>query len=202
MTAALMAQHPIEHPAEHLTQDLATAVEGALWAYDPIRQTGSIIGVMTEGEVITLSGHVRSTMMKALAGRLARTVPGVGAVKNELLADPEIECRAAVALAMDPAVGLTTDRMNVASLLGNVYLSGYAAAPDLAQAEAAVARAEQVVREVAGVEAVFNELLPVVAAADGQAVEVEEVVAASGGISDAMQARLAVWRERAAARGS
>lgn len=205
MTTALTTEHEIEHPTEHLVQNLATAVEGVLWSYDPIRQTGSTLQVSTEGGVVTLAGHVRSDMMKALAGRLAWTVPGVQDVRNQIVADPEIESRAAIALAMDPEVGLTTDRINVSSLLGTVYLSGPAAAPDLAQAEAAVAKARALVLAIPGVHGVINELRPVVAASDGLAVAEEGSATAAegtGGMSDAMQARLAVWRERATARGS
>ncbi|MBK7780209.1 MAG: BON domain-containing protein [Ardenticatenia bacterium] len=78
---------PIEHPSEHLRQNLSTAVEGALWRYDPIRQTRTSIAVSEQDGVITLDGNIRGEMMKSVAGRIATGVTGVRRVINHLIAD-------------------------------------------------------------------------------------------------------------------
>jgi osmotically-inducible protein OsmY len=202
---AALPEHPIDHPSEHLVQNLATAVEGTLWRYDPIRQTNSILAVSALDGVVTLSGHVRSEVMRSVAGHLARTVPGVREVLNRIVTDTALEGHVAVALATDPEVGLLTDQVAVKSLLGEVYLGGVSLAPELATAEAARAKAEAVARTVPGVREVVNEIRAVEgSAAHALAAEDDEgaAVPAGGGAADqARQERLRVWRERAAARG-
>lgn len=193
----------IEHPSQRLIQNLATAVEGAIWAYDPIRQTNTILRVSTDDGVVTLAGNMRSSIMTNMAGRLAAGVPGVRRVVNALVSDTDIESRAAVAVAMDPDAGVLTDRISLFSILGTVEMDGVIAAPTLAAAEALRQRVEAIVRAVPGVHGVINQIQAVEGAADVAAGGDEEA-APAGGPSEAqlaMQERMAVWRERAKAAG-
>jgi len=204
MTAAT-PEHRVDHPSEHLVQDRAAAVEEVLWRYDPIRQTESLIGVTVAGDVATLRGNVRSDTMKGVASRLALSVPGIGRVVNGLVSDTQLEVQVAMALAMATDVSLFTDQIQTKSLLGTVYLGGVAAAPQLAAAEAARARAEQVVRALPGVHEVHNQIraLEGTAAmtADAAAGPADGAPAAAPAGQQAIAERLQVWRERAAARG-
>ncbi|MCE7937742.1 hypothetical protein DCC79_05000 [bacterium] len=193
----------IEHPSQRLIQNLATAVEGAIWAYDPIRQTNTILRVSADDGVVTLAGNMRSSIMTNMAGRLAAGVPGVRRVVNALVSDTDIESRAAVAVAMDPDAGVLTDRISLFSILGTVEMDGVIAAPTLAAAEALRQRVEAIVRAVPGVHGVINQIQAVEGAADVAAGGDEEA-APAGGPSEAqlaMQERMAVWRERAKAAG-
>ncbi len=193
----------IEHPSQRLVQNLATAVEGAIWAYDPIRQTNTILRVSTDDGVVTLAGNMRSSIMTNMAGRLAAGVPGVRRVVNALVSDTDIESRAAVAVAMDPDAGVLTDRISLFSILGTVEMDGVIAAPTLAAAEALRQRVEAIVGAVPGVHGVINQIQAVEGAADVAAGGDEEA-APAGGPSEAqlaMQERMAVWRERAKAAG-
>ena len=202
-TAAV--QNPVEHPSEHLVQNLATAVEGALWAYGPIRQTGTLLQVAADKGVVTLTGNIRSDLTKSIATRLARSVTGVTQVVNNMAADTEIEHRVAVDLAMDPDSQLLTDRINVNCVIGNVYLSGLSTAATLAQAEAGKARAGTLARQVPGVLDVVNEIRAMEGSADAMGAGGAEDAAASdgagGGNEAVIQERLRIWRERAAAKG-
>jgi osmotically-inducible protein OsmY len=201
--SVVLPAHVMDHPSEHLVQDLATAVEGRLWRYDPLRQTGSLVAVRTADGGVTLEGNVRSDTIKAVATRLARTVPGVRAVDNRLVSDSEVEIGVAVVLAMDPEVELYTDRVTVKSLLGEVYLGGQAVAPELATAERARDLAAERAAAVPGVRQVINEIRAVEGTEAGVVAAAADEPAATGGLSAAQQAiqeRLAVWRERAAAR--
>jgi len=194
----------IEHPSEHLKQDLSTAVEGVIWGFDPIRQTNALLDITTEGGVVTLSGNVRTATMKDIAGRLAYTVPGVRGVVNHFVTDTDIENRAALALALAPDLEVYTDRVSVKSFLGTVSLTGAVAAPAKADAEAKRARIEVLVAALPGVNAVINQVQAVEGAGDTVALAEEDAAAgapAPAGDQAAIQERLAIWRERARAAG-
>lgn len=193
----------IEHPSQRLVQSLATAVEGAIWAYDPIRQTNTTLRVSADDGVVTLAGNMRSSIMTTMAGRLAAGVPGVRRVVNGLVSDTDIESRAAVAVAMDAEAGILTDRISLFSILGTVEMDGVIAAPTLAAAEALRQRVEAIVRGVRGVHAVINQIQAVEGTADVAAGGDEESAPAAGPSETqlAMQERMAIWRERAKAAG-
>jgi len=196
-----IAERMIEHPSEHLVQNLATTVEGAIWAFDPIRQSNAILRVTADGGVVTLSGNMRSDIMKGVAARLARTVPGVRDVRNGLVTDTAIESQAALAMALEPGLEVLTDRMSVMSLLGVVDLGGAIVAPSRADAEAKRERVVALVGALPGVRAVLNNLQAVEGTGESAgAVEEDGAAAAPAGQAE-IQARLEVWRERAKAAG-
>ena len=140
MTLASPHLEPIEHPSEHLRQNLATTVEGALWRFDPIRQTRTSIAVSESEGVVTLDGNIRGEMMKAIAARIANGVPGVRRVVNRLIADSEVERDISMRLAMDPDVNITTDKVSVRSMLGQVALGGRVFGETQAEADGVKAR--------------------------------------------------------------
>lgn len=193
---------PIEHPTERLHRGLATRVEGALWAYDPIRQSHSRIQVSeTEPGRIVLSGVVPTMTIWELAGRIALGVKGVTSVDNLLTSDTQIESSVAVAICTDPEIGLESDELRVSSFLGTVYIGGTLTAGDIESARRAIEKAEQVARGVPGVVEVINQLVPAVAPTPEAAAPGGTGDSAPGSDEEARAERLAVWRERAAQRG-
>lgn len=156
MTVATKQPDYLEHPSEQYLQDLASAVEGALWRFDPIRQTNSRIAVTVEEGTAYLDGNIRGAMMKAVATRLAASVPGIRSVVNRLISDAEIERAVAMALAFDPELAITTDKVSIASRDGRVELGGRVFALAQADADASRERMEMLARGLAGVKDVYN----------------------------------------------
>jgi osmotically-inducible protein OsmY len=178
MTIASPHLEPIEHPTEHLRQNLATTVEGALWRFDPIRQTRTSIAVSESEGVITLEGNIRGEMMKAIAARIANGVPGVRRVVNRLIADSEVERDISMRLAMDPDVNITTDKVSVRSMLGQVALGGRVFGETQAAADGLKAQVEAVAAQAAGVQSISSQV---------EAIEGDEsafVVAADAVVAD------------------
>lgn len=156
MTLASPQLELIEHPSEHLRQNLATTVEGALWRFDPIRQTHTFISVREQDGVVTLEGSIRGEMMKSIAERIALGVPGVRRVVNHLVADSELERDVAMRLAMDPDTLITTDKVSVSAIMGQVALGGRVFGATQAEADALKARVEAVAGQANGVRSVSS----------------------------------------------
>jgi len=151
--------HLIDHPTEHIRQGLETAVEGALWRFAPIRQSLTLLDIRTDGSGgIRLGGNIRSDAMKAIAGQIARGVPGVVAVDDQLFSDSALESTIALAVANDPQIGLYTDTLTISSILGMVYLGGIVAREDLAESEGLRDRAAALARATPGVVEVVNNI--------------------------------------------
>lgn len=148
----------MDHPSEHLVQDLASSVEGALWRFGQLRQSNSLIDVSASGGTVRLTGNVRSDSMRSMADRIASTFPGVSRVENELVSDSRIESDISLAIALDEATAAFTDKVRVKSLNGTVYLVGAIARDALADAEAAVARAVELAEATPGVREVLSSL--------------------------------------------
>jgi osmotically-inducible protein OsmY len=204
MTAAVSVKHTLDHPSEHLVRGLDTVVEGALWNYGPLRAARSLVSVTADADgSVTLSGNVVSRMMKSMAGRIASTVPGVTAVHDQLVTDSAIEEQAA-GLLYSQDYRIFTDRLDLESRLGIVYLGGVMGAPDPAVAQAALDTALEQFRGLAGVREVISRV-DIVSGGDEFAAMTQPETAvgeAEGGPERAMmEERLRVWRERAAARG-
>jgi osmotically-inducible protein OsmY len=203
MTTAEPRARYLDHPSTHLTQDdLATAVEAALWSHDPIRLSMSRLAVTEHDGHVTLTGNMRSDTLKTVAGQLVRRVPGVRDVTNAVVTDTEIESLAALALAMDDATRLTTDRIALKSLLGVIYLGGLVVAPELAAAERARDRASELVGAVPGVREVVNDILVAEGAGqdvDPSAADGHDEPSGPSPDEEAIKERLSVWRERAGA---
>jgi hypothetical protein len=173
-----------------------------LLSYAPLRRSGARLQVTSRDGTVTVGGNVRSVTMKAMAGRLAQSVRGVARVVNEVRSDTEIETSAALALAGDPSTALLTDKLFVKCVLGTLYLGGVIEAERIEQAQALRETALELVRAVADVQAIVDELVMREAAAvSGEPVAEEETVTGRPSAEEEKKrARLAVWRERAEAR--
>lgn len=156
MAAVLATTHLIDHPTELYRHGLASAVEGALWSYAPIRQSNTRVDIGVEGDVVYLDGNIRGALLKSVAGEIVSRLPGVGRVVNRLVSDPDVEHEIAMHLAMDEGLDLTTDHLAVKSLLGTVYLGGMIFAETLAAAEALKGRAEALIGGMPGVREVVS----------------------------------------------
>jgi hypothetical protein len=164
--------HLIDHPTEHLHRGLATAVEGALWRFAPIRQSLTLLDVQAAGDgTVRLGGNIRSDAMKAIAARIARGVPGVLAVEDRLVSDSALESDLALAIANDPEAGLYTDPLTISAILGMVYLGGIIAREDLAEAERLRDRIVEVARATPGVTEIVDNVQAVQGTGTTYAVE-------------------------------
>ncbi len=145
----------IHHPSElvELSSRLQAAVLEALWDFDAIRQSLPRLEVETRAGIVELRGNVRSRAIKATAADLARNVPGVREVINNLVSDTDIELQAAAALVRDPRTRLMTDKISVKSRVGTVLLRGRVASEEIKAA------AEEIIAQMAGVQGVVNELV-------------------------------------------
>lgn len=131
---------------------LRAKVEERLYRYDPLRVNFHLIRVDARDGRVILSGVVPSTAMKRMAETLARSIPGVREVQNDLVADPEIEAELGLRLAADPDLSPPRARVLATSVQGDVTLAGWV--PD----EAARQRAEMIARSIGGVRNVVNNL--------------------------------------------
>ncbi len=131
---------------------LRAKVEERLYRYDPLRVNFHLIRVDARDGRVVLDGVVPSTTMKRMAETLARAIPGVREVQNNLVADPEIEAELGLRLAADPELSPPQARVLVTSVQGDVTLAGWV------PSEAARERAEQIARSIRGVRNVVNNL--------------------------------------------
>lgn len=133
--------------------ELAAKIHAILCNYAPLRATNPPIKVDVTAGAATLHGVVRSVALRNAASRLAATVPGVQAVRNELLDDPGIVLGVAQALATHAHIRLLTDVVDIKSYHGEVTLSGQVSC------QAQQLAAEAVTRSVPGVIDVINRLV-------------------------------------------
>ena len=156
MTELNTTQELMEHPSEHLVQNLAAQVEGVLWRFDRLRQSNSEIEVIAKGSKVRLEGNVRTDSLRAIAGHLAARVDGVSDVENALVSDTRIESDLSLAIALDDATAAYTDKVRIKSLQGVVSLGGALAREAMADADTAVARAGELAEAIPGVSQVVN----------------------------------------------
>lgn len=183
---------PLETQTE-ADRDVCAAVQAALYRYDPIRTSDSKIDAVCAEGVVTLIGVVRSRVMKVMAVRVARQVPGVVEVNDELLTDTDIEGAIALAFALDEELRRAGGIIRVKSILGVVYLAGDVAADSVERAEVLREHAAEIAAAVPGVVTVISS---VVARERGQAVVAATDEEEAGGLSAAQEAALAELRER------
>lgn len=109
-----------------------------------------MIDVAARGHVVTLGGHVRTLWRALLAETIARQVPGVWDVQNQLIGDDEVED--AVMQALQHERRLHPSALRVQSLFGQITLRG-----KLRTAEEATL-ALLLARRVPGVRTINNQL--------------------------------------------
>ena len=129
---------------------LKQSVEEALQAYSPLRTSRAEISVTTNNGTVTLSGYVPSSSIKGMATVLANSVDSVNEVENDLIADPELDRRVALALAGDDRTRSLAIR--VRSELGFVQLQGQVPSNE------AMEIALEVAREVEGPKGIASAL--------------------------------------------
>lgn len=129
---------------------LKQSVEEALQAYSPLRTSRAQISVTANNGTVTLSGYVPTSSIKGMATVLATSVDSVNEVENDLIADPELDRRVALALAADDRTRSLAIR--VRSELGYVRLQGQVPSKE------AVEIALEVAREVEGPRGVASAL--------------------------------------------
>lgn len=120
----------VEDPGDEM---LARSVRDALWRSEPIRALDlDSLQVEARDGIVVIRGIVASEAHSFAAVQLARGVPGVKEVVNQLRTDEDLERRIAVALASDPAARRHRTAVNVVG--GVAYL--YGVVPTEEEAEA------------------------------------------------------------------
>ncbi len=130
--------------------DLVDRVRRALWNYEPLRASKPRLKVGVDGGRVTLSGRMRTLAMKEISEYLLRRLDGVNAVRNDVVADPEVIQAVADALSTDPELGPLCIRVDARD--GEVVLAG-----DI-PSEALASRALDVASRVPVVERVGSRL--------------------------------------------
>ena len=102
-----MAQEifPIDDDLPEADRRVLNVIRKTLLDYEPLRATRPILEVTVHEGLVHLRGRVRTSAIKEIAELLVLRLPPVRAVRNELIADPEIVRAVADAFASDPEVG-------------------------------------------------------------------------------------------------
>lgn len=129
---------------------LREAVERAIMTYDPIRTSETQIDVAVEPDGITLSGYVRTDTMRSVASQLARAVPGVRSVRNNLYSDSDLEIMASQAIELRLGTLVVPMMPVVRAIRGHLFLRGPV------PSESAKQLIEEAARMVPGVAMVHN----------------------------------------------
>lgn len=130
--------------------DLQAQVEEAIWRYEPLRVLHAPLKAEVRNGEVTLTGIVPSRMMHYGLIETLRRIPGVRAVHDQTMTDPDIQQAVALALAQTPETQPWSANVYVLSRNGFVQLTG--TVPDAAAAEAVV----RVAQGVPGVRRVAN----------------------------------------------
>jgi osmotically-inducible protein OsmY len=131
--------------------ELEEEVRQALWDYPRLRVDLGAVTVHAQCNEAWLLGHVSSDINRRLIEDLARAVPGVRDVHNEVVADTDLAVSIAGALAKhEETRGLP---IGVYPTLGDVFLRG------LVRTEQAKQVAEQVALNTPGIKAIHNDLV-------------------------------------------
>lgn len=146
------APRPYDGPTE-TDRALAQQVYSTVIAYEPLRATRPELRVWVENGQVRLSGRMRTLAMKEISEYRVHLLDGQGvrAVRNDVVADPELVRAVAVALATDDR--LAAARIRVDAREGEVVLAG--GLPD----QGTIERAGKLAAAVPGVAAVDSHLL-------------------------------------------
>ncbi|MER3513352.1 MAG: hypothetical protein C4310_02240 [Chloroflexota bacterium] len=130
--------------------DLQAQVEEAIWRYEPLRVLHAPLKAEVRNGEVTLTGIVPSRMMHYGLIETLRRIPGVRAVRDQTMTDPDIQQAVTLALAQNPETQPWSANVYVLSRNGFVQLTG--TVPDAAAAETVV----RVAQSVPGVRRVVN----------------------------------------------
>ena len=121
-----MAQEifPIADDLPERDRRVLNVIRKTLLDYEPLRATRPILEVTVHEGLVHLRGRVRTSAIKEIAELLVLQLPPVRAVRNELIADPEVVRAVADAFAADPDLGpacpIVDARDGVVILIGTV----------------------------------------------------------------------------------
>jgi osmotically-inducible protein OsmY len=104
-----MAQDFIRLPDDlpDAERQLLELIRKTLLAYEPLRATRPVLDVTVNEGLVHMVGRVRTSAIKEITELLVHQLPGVRAVRNDLLSDPEVVRAVADAFAADPEIGPT-----------------------------------------------------------------------------------------------
>ncbi len=177
---------------EHISKcrsekDVRTDIRTKLWREDSIRHLDIYnIHIELHDGVVVLIGHVAKLFHQGRIQDLVEEVPGVSAVRNELIADRDLTIEVAQALANNPLTRASIIR--VGAFHGWIHLQGDVPLPQVCAAAEEVAASVQHVRGVVTLPRIAGEpngqvqrrlqpkLGAKVYASDGQVGKVSQVV--------------------------
>jgi osmotically-inducible protein OsmY len=110
---------------------LLVSIRKTLWEYEPLRATRPVLDISVRDGLVRLQGRVRTSAIKEIAEFLLLRVPGIRAVGNELISDPEVVRAVADTIAADPDLGPTCPIIE--SRDGVVVLAGTMPSEELAR---------------------------------------------------------------------
>ncbi len=148
---------------ERAEKKLFSRVRRVLWDYEPLRASHAEIDIAIDGQGVRLSGRVRTMPQKLIASGLVERMTDVGAVTNELIADPEVVRAVADALAQDERTAAYVLRVD--SRHGVVVLRGEVPSEDVRQAAMDIAATVPLVSGVRNALVVGGEAQPAIALA-------------------------------------
>lgn len=128
-----MAHDMIRFEDEQLEAErqLRASIRKTLWDYEPLRATRPVLDISVRDGLVTLHGRVRTSAIKEISEYMLLRVPGIRAVRNELIADPEVVRAVADAVAADPELGPTCPIIEARE--GVVVLAGEMPTDDIAR---------------------------------------------------------------------
>jgi osmotically-inducible protein OsmY len=148
---------------ERAEKKLHSRVRRVLWDYEPLRASHAEIDIAIAGDGVHLRGRVRTMPQKLIARVLVERMTDVGAVTNELVADPEVVRAVADALAQDERTAVYVIRVD--SRHGVVVLRGAVPSDAVVQAAIEIAATVPLVGSVRNALAVAGDARPAVALA-------------------------------------
>jgi len=115
------------------------AIRKTLWEYEPLRATRPVLDISVRDGLVMLQGRVRTLAIKEISEFLLLRIPGIRAVRNDLIADPEVVRLVADAFAEDPEVGPACPIVECRD--GVVVLAGQVPSEELARRAVDIAAA-------------------------------------------------------------
>jgi osmotically-inducible protein OsmY len=138
-------------------------VRRVLWDYEPLRASHAEIFIDVDGQNIRLRGRVRTLPQKLIAAGLVERMHEVGAVANELIADPDVVRAVADALAQDDRTAAYV--LRVEARHGLVILRGEVPSEAVQQAAIDIASRVPIVNSVRNQLTIGGDALPAIALA-------------------------------------
>ncbi len=168
-----------ERELQRNEKKIYTRARRVLWDYEPLRASHAEIYIDVEDDQVRLSGRVRTQPQKLIASMLVERMPEVGAVVNDLIADPDVIRGVADALAQDERTAAYVIRVDARH--GAVILRGEVPSEAIQQAATDIAASVPLVATVRNQLTVGGDTRPAVALArPAAAADVADPAAVTG----------------------